>query len=196
MQKYGERNHLVLKHGDKETMKHASDEIAVALKKQKLILLLLGAIAFVALGYWLWLIAEDQIRFYPLFVKVIAINSIVFFGMCSIYIFAKLFDTKPGLIVDQDGIVDNSSGVSAGRIQWSEITGFMIKEVSGQSFIAIGVSDPEKYLQRGGFLKRSLNAASFKMTGSPINISSNSLDMNFGQLHQTLISAFEKYRKT
>jgi hypothetical protein len=127
--------------------------------------------------------------------KAVAIAGVSFFGLCAIYGCFKVFDTRPGLIIDDQGFVDNSSAVAAGRILWDEVVSLNVSEIAGQRFITILVVDPQKYVERGNFFGRMLNAANTKMTGSPINISSNSLRMKFDDLVQVLTEAFEKYKE-
>ncbi|MES1199699.1 MAG: STM3941 family protein, partial [Pseudomonadota bacterium] len=67
----------------------------------------------------------------------------------AIFITRKLFDKRPGLVLSAEGIVDNSSGVAAGLIPWSDIEAFNVAEIRGNKFIVVLVKDPEKYLQRG-----------------------------------------------
>jgi hypothetical protein len=74
-----------------------SGQLTVPLSKTKLIFLIAGAVGFIALGIWLWSIAEYQTRYSPLYVKAGAVTSAGFFGFCGIYGVAKLFDRRPGL---------------------------------------------------------------------------------------------------
>lgn len=202
----------------------ATAEVLVPLSKTKTALLLFGAIAFVVGGICLWCIADKENRsnrsfmkavagvplkssesvatFYlytldmalPLFVKAVAVANVAFFGLCAIYASFKLFDTRPGLIIDSQGLVDNSSAVAAGRIPWEEIIGLKISRLAGQRFITIEVLHPHRFIEGGSFFSRMLNAGNRKMTGSPINISSNSLRLNFDQLVDVLTEAFEKHK--
>jgi hypothetical protein len=169
-------------------------DIVIPLSKGKLALLLLGSIAFVAGSIWIWSIADSQTRYNPLYMKGVAIAGVSFFGLCGIYGCIKVFDGRPGLIVDDQGIVDNSSAVSAGRVPWEEIIGLRISEIAGQRILVIEVTDPQKYIERCGVFLRMLNAANTKMMGSPINISSNSLKVNFDDLVRRLTEAFERHR--
>ena len=59
--------------------------------------------------------------------------------------------------------------------------------------LTIEVVDPQKYVGRGGFVNRVLNAANARMTGSPINISPGSLRVKFDELLRVLTRAFERY---
>jgi hypothetical protein len=173
----------------------APAELVIRLSKSKLVLLILGAVAFVGASVWIWSISEIQTRFDPLFVKAIAVAGVSFFGLCAIYGCFKVFDFRPGLIIDDQGIVDNSSAVAAGRILWHEVIGLKVSEIARQRFITIEVVDPKRFVDRGSFLSRMLNAANTKMTGSPINISSNTLCIEFDDLVQALTEAFRLHKE-
>ena len=172
----------------------------IELSRTKLVLLILGSCAFVAAGAWLLSFDASEIRsgrsfnfFFrePWVVYGVGLAAILFFGLCGLYAFVKLFDKKPGLILNSAGIVDNASGVAAGFIPWSEVTGASIYEIQKQKMLIIGVRSPQKYLDRGGALKRAFNKANSKMVGSPVAISSVALKINFAEL----VSLFERYHR-
>jgi hypothetical protein len=171
-----------------------SAEVTIPLSKTKVALLVLGAVAFVGGSVWLWMIAETQGRYNPLFVKGIALAGAAFFGLCGVYGCVKIIDGKPGLIIDAAGIVDNSSAVAAGRIPWGEITGLRVCSIAGQRFLTIDVADPKKYVARGGSFRRMMNAANARLTGSPINISASSLCVQFDELVHLLTEASNRHR--
>nr|WP_315475912.1 STM3941 family protein [uncultured Undibacterium sp.] len=131
----------------------------------------------------------------PILVHGIGVISIVFFGLCGLFGVRKILDKKPGLILSSSGIVDNSSGVSAGLIPWSEILGFDIFEVQKQKTLIVKVTKPERYIEVGGSVRRMLNRMNFKLCGSPIAITSNSLQIDFDELLDICNRYFEKYRK-
>jgi hypothetical protein len=169
--------------------------IVVPLSKRKIALALLGSIAFAGIAIWMWISAESQPRYPPLYVKGAALCCGLFFGACGIYAFFKLFDSKPGLIVDRDGIVDNSSGVAAGRIPWDDIVAVNISEVMGSRFLTIVVANPQKYVDRGNALQRKLNATNLRLTGSPINIASTTLALKFDDLQEIVNLSAERCAK-
>lgn len=171
-----------------------SSEIIVPLSKGKIGLIVLGSVAFVTACVWIWSIADSQTRRDPGFLKVIAIVGALFFGLCGIYGLWKMFDSRPGLIIDDVGIVDNSSGVAAGRIPWDEIEAITVSAIAGQRYLTVMVTDQQKYIERGSFIQKRLNASSSKMNGSPINISSNSLKINFDDLVGLLTSELIKQK--
>lgn len=170
-------------------------ETIIPLSRGKIVGLTLGSVAFVAVSIWIWTIPVGEGPLTPPLRKIVSVLGIGFFGICAVYGFAKLFDKKPGLVIDREGIMDNSSGVAAGRILWSEIRGFQEHEIFGQRFLTIQVTDPERFLNQSGYLKTKLNSANLNLTGSPINISSNSLSIGFDELIDTLARALHSHNK-
>lgn len=177
-----------------------ADETVIELSRTKLVLLVLGSCAFVAAGAWLLSFDMEEIRygrsftfFYnnPFIVYGAGLAAILFFGLCGLYGLRKLFDGRPGLVLNSSGIVDNASGVAAGFIPWSEVEGSGVYEVHQQKMLIIIVRDPGKYIGRGGALSRTLNKANYKMSGSPISISSVALKIDFAEL----VSLFDRYHR-
>jgi len=178
-------------------MSEPDHRIVVPLSKFKVGLVLLGSSAFVVLSVLLWpaidLIPRRNVSYVWMASALGA--SAAFFGVCGLYALRKLFDTAPGLVIDDEGIVDNSSGISAGRIPWSEIIGVHVKTVQRQRFLTIEVRDPQKYVQRASFLKRGFVSLNARYFGGPIQISASVLKINFDELHSMISRAFDKSRQ-
>jgi hypothetical protein len=170
-------------------------EVAIYLSKGKTLLLLFGAAAFIVLSLWIWSIADNQKRFPPFYLKSLSVVGVSFFGMCGVYGCFKAFDNRPGLIVDSTGFIDNSSAVAVGRVLWSEVTAVNVSEVSGQRFVTVMVAEPEQFNRRCGPLIRMLHSVNMRMTGSPINISANPLQISFEGLFALLASGLERHRE-
>ena len=171
-----------------------TDEVVVGLSKKKVFLLIVGSFAFVALGVWMFSldassIARNLPRKDPRFVHGVGVAAIAFFGLCGSIGLRKMFDKKPGLVLNSSGITDNSSGVSAGFIPWSEIKGAKILQVGAQKILIIMVEKPEAYVGRGNILQRAANKMNFNLYGTPILIASNTLKIGFPELH----SLFHQY---
>lgn len=175
--------------------RESDSAILIPLSKRKIILCFLGSLAFVAGSVWMWSIADVQQHRSPLYAKGVALFAGGFFSLCAIYYCIKLFDRRPGLIVDTQGIVDNSSGVAVGRIPWGEIVGLKVCQYGRSRFLTIVVSNPDDYLGRSAFLPRMLNSMNTRLTGSPINIPSTTLALKFEDLVGILTAAFEKCGK-
>jgi len=178
-----------------------NDEKIIELSKTKLLLLITGALIFVALGIWMYQLdpawIEAQRRFNsPVIVHGIGIVSVVFFGACCAAGIKKFLEKKPGLVLSAAGIEDNSSAVSAGLIPWSDIQGFGIHEIQKQRMLVIKLADPEKYIRAEGSMKQALNRMNTRICGSPIAISSNALKINFDELVSLCNSYHAKYGRT
>lgn len=174
----------------------SSDETVIELGRTKILLLMLGAFAFVAGGIWMLSLDDASIQSHrrfndPVYVHGLGLVAIVFFGSCGLYALKKLFDKKSALVFNSSGIVDNASSVSAGFIPWSEVVGAEVLEIQKQKLLIIKVRDPQEYIARGSSLKQKLNKANYNMVGSPISISANTLAINFSEL----ISLFDQYQR-
>lgn len=174
------------------------DGKVIELSKTKIILLIVGSLAFVGLGLWLVSLDTTQIEFQrrfnnPIFMYGIGWACIIFFGICGLYGIRKLFDKKPGLTFNSAGIIDNSSGIAAGLIPWEEIKGFSIYEIHKQKMLVILLNNPDKYIEMGNSFKRIINRTNYKMCGSPLSVTSNALQINFDELIEITNEYFTRY---
>lgn len=167
-------------------MKTIMKETIVPFSKTKLILLFLGSIGIVALGLWLIQIADTQTRYDPTYLKVLSAAMIVFSGLCTIYYFTKFFDKKPGLVINDEGIIDNASAVCAGLIKWENITGVSINEIYGQKFLAIYINNVDEIISKQRGFKKAVMSLNKNYFNSPIQISSNGLKCNFEDLYNLI----------
>lgn len=176
-----------------------TEKIEIPLSKNKLFLGIAASILFVGLGVWLFLNADSfqeqssSLLRNPIVIKVISIFSILFFGAVGVFVFKKLFDKKPGLIIDAHGITDNSSGVSVGLIEWKDITNIVTDQVMSTKFLLIELKDPEKYIAKAkSGMKAKIMRANMKSYGTPLSISSNTLKYNFKKLEELIRTEFDR----
>lgn len=167
---------------------------SIPLNKGKLTLLLVGALLFVAAGYWMFQLDSAEILRHgryrnPAFVHGVGLAGMAFFGAAALVAVRKLFDRKPGLIVDAEGIVDNASGIAAGRIPWTDILGFEQRRISNQRLLSVLLKNPEAYVAKSGAFKRLLQRANLAMGYSPVMLSSNALSVDFDTLCALLQAA-------
>ncbi|WP_282014079.1 STM3941 family protein [Marinifilum flexuosum] len=170
--------------------------IEIELSKTKLLFLLIGAGIFVALGI-LFILNPESIRsnvFSNLeLIRIVGVVSLVFFGLCFVYIAIKLFDTKVGLSINENGIIDNSNAASVGLIDWEDITTIKTIQIASNKILLLETSKPEKYIERArnGLISRAMKA-NCKMYGTPISIISNSLKITHDDLEKLLLEEFGK----
>ncbi|RKD94571.1 STM3941 family protein [Marinifilum flexuosum] len=170
--------------------------IEIELSKKKLLFLLLGSAVFVALGI-LFVLNPASIQsdlFGNLeFIRIVGVVSLVFFGLCFVYIATKLFDSKVGLRIYENGIIDNSNATSVGLIDWEDITDIKTIQIASNKILLVETSKPEKYIERAknGLISRAMKA-NYKMYGTPILITSNSLKIKYDDLEKLLMEEFGK----
>lgn len=177
-------------------MHSTDDRVVIASSKVKLVLLTVGALLFVAAGFWLFDIADSQRRYAAIYVKGVSVLAIGFFGLCGFYGLLKLFNSSPGLVLDREGIIDNSSAIAAGRVAWREIRDIRVMSVSGQRLLAVIVDDPERYLDRGNVLGRMFVKMNYKLYGTPIFISSHALKVKFEELEKQIQDFRARHSRT
>ena len=161
-----------------------------------MLLTFLGALVFVGLGLW-FIISPPKtdlpILGNPAVIFSSGLASVLFFGLVAITVLRKLPDKTAGLIINRQGIVDNSSGVSAGLVLWSDIEEIRISSVMNQKFLMIIVKNPQDYISRvANPLKRKTMEMNHRSYGSPISISSNALQTNFEDLQVLLAGKLKK----
>jgi hypothetical protein len=173
-------------------------EIKIPLSKTKIVLLLIAALAFVFAGAWGIIDPEKitSIRYSDNFIFIIGIVSVLFFGLAAVFITLKIFSGKPGLILNDSGIIDNSTATSVGLIAWKDITGMRRLEIASSKILVIETSNPEKYIQRSkNIISKKAMKANNKMYGSPLSIISNSLKIKFSELELLIGEQIETRRK-
>lgn len=167
-----------------------NEQIEIQLSKSKLSILLIMSVIFVLSGLWLIINPKEisnVIIGNSTVILIVGIASVLFFGMCMVFITKKILNKTPGIIFNKTGLIDNSSGVSAGLILWTDITGISITTVANQKFLMIIVNNPDKYINRQkGFIKKKAMQMNNNWYGSPISISANGLKCNLEQLHTLL----------
>lgn len=174
-------------------------QIEIPFSRNKLITIMYGSIVFACVGIW-FLINPPTIQkglfSNPVLIQVVGIISMFFFGLCAFVFAQKLQSKTPGLIIDETGITDNASGISAGHIPWKDILAIKVSKIMKQKFILILVSNPDEYINRQkNILKRKTAAIYYKNYGSPISITSNGLQCSFDKLENILRTELIKNKK-
>lgn len=166
--------------------------------KRKLIKGLIASIIFVLIGFWLLVYkpnTSNHVVNNPVVKYGAAITSILLFGFGIFYFATKLTDKKPGITIDDEGILDNSSAVAIGLIPWVDIKQFATVRVIKQEFLIIVVNNPDYYLaQQKNFLKKKGMEYNYNHYGSPLAISTNGLKCNVEELITILERKLSEYK--
>lgn len=164
-----------------------SNEKAIPRSKVKSVSYLLYSIFLVAFGLWIVILSyagpEANPPYHvPLFVEACGWFSAVFGGLAASACVKNLFNREPGLILNSVGLSDKSSGFAHGFIPWADISEFYTYKVKSQQILVIVVNNPEKYINMGNAFRRGYNRFNYKLTGSPISMSSVALKISFEEL--------------
>jgi hypothetical protein len=174
------------------------DTIEIPISKLKTILLFLGCLAFIITGVCFVISPEKFLSPVARSSTAIFIGGclgILVFGFFGVTIFKKLFENVPGLTISVDGITDNSGGLPAGFIPWSDIIAVKVIEINNQRLLNLVVKNPHEYIQRQkSALKRMIMKKNLDIYGAAIGISANALKINFGDLKETIEKRLSDYK--
>ncbi|WP_079240581.1 STM3941 family protein [Chryseobacterium indologenes] len=171
--------------------------IEIKSSKTKLILLVLGSLIFTILGVFFVVSPHKFASFIfrsVTIIRMVGIVAILFFGLCLIILIKSLLTKKFNLIINEKGIIDNSSYVSVGLIFWNDINSIKRIDVVSTKFLIINVKDPNKYLNKQSGIKRKILERTNKIYGTPISISSATLSYNFDEFEKTISEFYNEYK--
>lgn len=171
-------------------------QIEIPLNKKRILPNLAGALVFTILGIGMMagaIIAKGQLLM-QVFIFIVGLASLLFFGLIAVVLLIKIFKNKAGMIISEEGLTDNASGVSPGFIAWQDIRKINYTYNGNYTFLVIVVKNPAKYIKREtNFLKRLAMRMNHKIAGSPIHILVSFLDTNLSALNN--IIADKRYQK-
>jgi hypothetical protein len=152
--------------------------IIIKSSRLKYALLLIVAFGFVVVGLLILTRAKASDAW-------IGWINIVFFGAC-IPIFAwQLVDSRPRLVIDDQGILDRTLGV--GVIPWSEITGAYLRSIHGNNFICLEVRNPERWLEHLSPVKRAMASANKALGFTPLNLNLSAVATDPSQILELIL---------
>ncbi|MBL7781839.1 MAG: hypothetical protein JNM22_11530 [Saprospiraceae bacterium] len=125
----------------------------------------------------------------------IAVLAIGFFLWLLVYVYNKLRDSTPGLIVSDEGITDHSSAVDAGFIPWSDVEEISEGSFLGSHYMRIKVRNIDQYINKQpSALKRFMMRHNHKTFKAGLVISAGSIRCSFEELKDLLERRFRAYR--
>jgi hypothetical protein len=143
-------------------------DLVIFPSRWKLILVLLGAAGFIVASAWLltldvgWMAGS---RVVPA-----AVAGLGFFGLVFVYCVYRLVRWRPILVIDGEGIVEQSSLISVGRLRWDEVDHIVPYVFRGQPMLGIVPRDLPAVLARAGWVARMAMKANGPLGCAPINI--------------------------
>ncbi len=173
-------------------------QMEILLSKRKLALLLLAAICFVALSSWFVISPSTFITSFlsdTILISIIGIIGILFAGLGTIYYTYKLFDNKPGLIINNIELIDNSSFIGCSHILWKDINSISVIEIHRQKLIMLHIRNPQDYIDnQKSVIKKKALQWNYRTYSTPIAITSNGLQTSHNELLAILVNYFDESR--
>ena len=118
-----------------------------------------------------------------------------FFGGGGAPFVPMLFDRRPGLVFDREGLTDRTTGLGVGFVSWAEVTGGLVIRGRSSRSLMVAVSDPRKYWKQGRCDLRLLSGANMLIFGTPICLSSGSLSIGFDEMVAVFNRFHAHYRR-
>jgi hypothetical protein len=118
--------------------------------------------------------------------QVVGAVGMLFFGVCGGWILSRLFSHRVSLILDRDGLLDNSSALPVGRIPWDQIDRIGIATVERQRFLGIDVRDRSLLATPTTAFRRWAEDFNAAVAGYPFGIPSTTIDRPLEELHDLI----------
>lgn len=119
--------------------------------RSKLSMFLLGAILFSIVGIWELLPSGDPPSLY---VRIAIWVAVPFSVYVSFYLITRLMGAKPSVVLNEYGLYDNASIVSAGLIRWYDIASIVVYSVNNRKMVGVLLKDNDKFVAQFGPIRR------------------------------------------
>lgn len=157
-------------------------EIKIPKHKLKQIGLLLASLAFVYIGYKMINSEFRSRRMAPETIVFWGYVGIAFFGLSGLLIFFNMLTSKPALIINSEGIINNSHVGGGYSIRWKNIKSLKIISINKQRMIEIDLKDDEEIYNQVNFLARKWMKVNGRFMGTPTFIPAVMIKMNLDEV--------------
>ncbi len=170
------------------------NDIKIPISNLKRSLLFLGCIAFFVVGYYMFN-AESSRKYPQWFLELWGVITMVFSGVCGVFLLS-FYDRNKGIIINEEGIWDNTSMISVGLVKWEDIQQIRKMEIGRTPHIILDLK-PQKmdlYINKiKNPIKRKFLAFNMKQFGYAIT--ATMLKIKSEELYSTLQSELNKYKE-
>lgn len=170
----------------KTKMDTREEELVIYPSPRKLFGLCAASIIFVLIGGGMFAVGLNEEEL-PVPVIAVGLVCVLFFGSCLIYLLYRLLNKKPSVVLDDQGMMDDSSYIGGGRLRWDQIEEIMMYDFMGQRFIGLKLADTQAFLTQQSGLKKMLMKLNRGMVKAPVNISQQGVAMPLGELYVQMV---------
>ena len=160
-------------------------------QKRVIIYLLSGFMLFVGMG-----ILANSFGNKPSTNSFVMVLGIIFLlgSLVIIILSRKLFINKTAMVIDDDGLTDNSSSGYNGFIPWGDVIEVKKKKVNGRRIVCVMLKNPNDYIKTGkSLIHKKQMEFNKNFFGTPIVISSRGLDMDYFSLLEMIQRKYNLY---
>ena len=91
-----------------------------------------------------------------------------YYGVPALIAYLRiLFSSKAKITINEEGIIDNLTSYSCGKINWSDVTDIKIQNAYNIKFLIIEVANPDSLLSQQTKRKQRMLKSVVKKFGSP-----------------------------
>jgi hypothetical protein len=170
--------------------------VTVPISKGKMLIALLGCCAFVALGIWLGVRTDHYSGFAKTRAWFGAISCVVFFGAGGIFLGIKLFDKRPGLVLNDEGVHRLGLFNFQPVIPWKHITHCSIVKIKRTMILLIHVDNVDEVLAGLAPVARWFQRMAIAQYGTPYSLSCANLQIDIERLISLIENGAEAGRQT
>lgn len=165
--------------------------------RTKAFFLLVLSIGFVSLGLWFLSLDPEVIsarnRYNnPTIIYALGWATVLFFGLAAVAICWRLVSAKPAFTLDNEGVTLFSHAQET-FVPWQDVSGLSVFEIHRTKMLVLNLRDPERYIEKGGAVRRSMARANYRLCGSPIAITSAAVKLSFRELQELFEAYVRKY---
>lgn len=190
-------------------------KIEIQLNKKKIVFLFILFFAITVVGVSFIMYPESSGDLPTIATMILGIFTVLIFGFFTLFFLRKLFDSKVGLIIDENGIINRSNPTNLGLklIEWADVTNIRIGKFerkqyvfqflelieikafnSEVKFLVLDTDKPEKYIQMN---KNPISKVFMKINqrryGSSLCIDPRILKVKLSELEELLNIEFNKH---
>lgn len=156
-------------------------------------------IALFLLGLAFFLIPhsmQSPLMQHDIAIRLIGLLILLGSGLFLRQLILRLKAQRPGLVIERSGLIDNSSTLSVGWIDWADVTGIREARIANVNVLILDTSHSEKYIKRAKTeLAKSARRVHQKIHGSPIAVTGSALQISYQKLERLLRETFKAYKQ-
>ncbi len=106
--------------------------------------------------------------------------GLFFFGFLTLALVGQIFDRRPRLIIDSEGIYDRT--LQSGVIDWYDIRNVYLQKIGESRFVCLDLENEEKYLPQDYQEKKKTIAVKKYLSMETVNINIDGLNIDEEEL--------------